>query len=87
MRRISAIIVALLVSSGLVFAADTSGPMSAGDIDGAMIILVGNPKPPPPKKVVKPPVPGAAAATAGQKGRCICSQSGNPPHTVCTGAC
>jgi hypothetical protein len=83
MHRISATIVALIMSSGLVFAAGTSGPMSVGDIDGAKIWLVVDKKPP----KVKVIPPGAHQVTKGQKGKCICSQSGNPPHTVCTGAC
>jgi hypothetical protein len=84
MRTISATIVALMISSGLVFAASPSGPMSIGNIDGATILLVANTKPPP--KVIIPP--GAHNVTKGQKGKCICSTSaGPPPHTVCTGRC
>jgi len=84
MRRISAIIVALVMSSGFVFAAGI-GPISVGDIDGAKLWLVENKNPPP---VVKPKPAGAGAVTKGQKGKCICSTSaGPPPHTVCTGAC
>jgi len=84
MRRISAIIVALVMSSGFVFAAGI-GLISVGDIDGAKIWLVENPKPPPVVKP-KPPPDGAHAVTKGQKGKCICSTNA-AGNTTCTGGC